>query len=112
MWEEPQYRPSARGDDLLAEIWRYQPGSTHPPTSQAPSPASLEVEDEWYDIGLLSDTPIRLPECDWTPMAAWLADRDMYARLWGSVNADLNEAIDTVDDEREMKNYEWAGGES
>lgn len=45
-------------------------------------------------------------------MAAWLADRDTHARLWGSVNADLNEAIDTVDDEPKMRDYEWGGGES
>lgn len=106
MWEEPQYAPSALEDDLLADIGRYKPEPARPSTLTPLSSASLAERDEWYDIGLLSDAPGKLLEGEWTPMVAWLAHYDMYARIWGHVNTDFHEAID-VRSELEKKNYEW-----
>lgn len=117
MWEEPQYTPSVCGDDLLAEIERCEPESARPSTLTPLSSASLAERDEWYNIGLLSDTPRKLLEEEWTPMAAWLTHRDMYGRFWEPVNTNSHEAIDPVCGELEKKNHEWeekgkGGGES
>lgn len=111
MWKEPQYAPSAGEDDILAGIGLNQPEPTRPSTL-LPSPQSPEaVRDEWYDIGLLSDTPGRLLGGEWTPMAAWLAHYDMYAKLCRSINTDFDEVVDVVGSEAEKKKYKLEGEE-
>lgn len=110
MWDEPLHTPSAREDDLLAGIERHQ--------SELTSPTAM---DEWCDIGLLSDAhPIQLPEDGWTPISAWFAHNDMYARLWEPANGgsdvvvDFDEIIGVADSgkEKEKKDDDNNDGES
>lgn len=111
MWKEPQYAPSAGEDDILADIGLNRPEPTRPSTL-LPSPQSPQaVRDEWYGIGLLSDTPRQLLEGEWTPMAAWLAHYDMYAKLCRSINADFDEVVDVVGSEAENLEGEQKGGD-